>query len=33
MTFTPDGTGNTATGTFELDADITVDDIEHAISF
>jgi len=33
MAVTPDGTGNTATGTFELDADITVDDIEHSTSF
>lgn len=31
MAFTPDGAGNSATGTFELDGDITVDDIEHAI--
>ena len=31
MAVTPDGTGNSATGTFELDGDITVDDIENAL--
>lgn len=33
MAFTPNGTGNSATGTFELAGSVTVDDIEHAIQF